>query len=240
MRRRSRKPIVPSQNLDSFLDILTNTVGVLMFVGLFISLVAVDSATIVRTPLLSKTEKQAHFFEVRGNKVTYLDKEVADTQLKELVKSLTVCTEPESPSYSNDSDYEFYSEQIQEYYRRLQEYQECITYKTEEFKNFRVRTSHYEASVELEPFSIVYKPIEAAAGESPKELERINSEYKSTLKKLNPQADYLAFIVRPDSFEAFRRARQVAWKDGFNVGWEPMNADTQIRFSSGGRAVGVQ
>ena len=49
MRRRSIKSIVPSQNLDSFLDVLTNTVGVLMLVGLFISLVAVDSATIVPT-----------------------------------------------------------------------------------------------------------------------------------------------------------------------------------------------
>ena len=41
-RRRIRENNAPSQNLDSFLDILTNTVGLLMFIGLFISLLAVE------------------------------------------------------------------------------------------------------------------------------------------------------------------------------------------------------
>ncbi|AFY89197.1 hypothetical protein Chro_3765 [Chroococcidiopsis thermalis PCC 7203] len=239
MRRRYKLPVAPSQNLDSFLDILTNTVGVLMFVSLFISLVAVQSATIVRTPLVSKTEKQPHFFEIRGNKVTYIDTKVAQSHIKELVESLTVCSKPIPPD-SNLSDYDFFYEQLQEYYRWLQEYQDCITYKAQEFRTFQVRTSHYNVRLELEPFSEVYEPIEADVGESSKELKQENSEYKSILKKLSPQTDYLAFIVRPDSFETFRQAREIAWKDKFSVGWEPMKTDAQIRFSSGGRAVGVQ
>lgn len=240
MRRRYKRLVTPSQNLDSFLDILANTVGVLMFVGLFISLVAVESATIVRTPLVSKTEKKPYFFEVRGNKTTYLDKEVADAHIENIVESLTLCNKPDVPSDYSDLDYNLYYEQLQSYYGQLQKYQDCITYKTEEFKNFRARTSHYEVRLELETFSMIYEPREADAGESTEELKQANSEYRSILKKFNPQTDYLAFIVRPDSFKAFRQAREIAWKEGFSVGWEPMNTDTQIRFSSGGRAIGVQ
>lgn len=74
MRRRQHKQHnPPTQNLDSFLDVLTNTVGVLMFVSLFVSLVAVESATIVRTPLVSSTQKTPQFFEIRGNRVVYID-----------------------------------------------------------------------------------------------------------------------------------------------------------------------
>lgn len=61
--RRARKISNPSQNLDSFLDILTNTVGVLMFIGLFVSLLAVEAGTIIRTPLRSETNKIPNFLK---------------------------------------------------------------------------------------------------------------------------------------------------------------------------------
>ena len=61
--RRYRQLNSPSQNLDSFLDILTNTVGVLMFISLFITVVAVESSTIVTTPLVSNTEKKPRFLK---------------------------------------------------------------------------------------------------------------------------------------------------------------------------------
>ena len=70
--RRRRHNSKPDQNLDSFLDILTNTVGVLMFIGLFISLLAVETGTVIRTPLQSQTRKIGKFFEVRNNQVFYL------------------------------------------------------------------------------------------------------------------------------------------------------------------------
>lgn len=232
-RRQHRQQIAPTQNLDSFLDILTNTVGVLMFVSLFVSLVAVQSATIVRTPLVSKTQKTPQFFEVRGNRVVYIDREAATTQIDKFTESLATCEKPIAPD-------ELDSINIQDYTYQLQRYRECIEYKAEQVKNFRAKTSHYEVGIELDPLGLVYKPLEETAGESTKELILADSEFQRVIKKLNPEKYYLAFIVRPDSFEAFRRTRELALKDGFNVGWEPMNASTSISFSSGGRKVGVQ
>lgn len=59
--RKYNRSSLPIGNLDSFLDIMTNTVGVLMFVSLFITLVAVQSGTTIRTPLVSQTEKNLIF-----------------------------------------------------------------------------------------------------------------------------------------------------------------------------------
>lgn len=64
-----RKLAVPGQNLDSFLDILTNTVGVLMFVSLFVTLIAVEADSIVRTPLATKTQKTQDFLRFEMEKL---------------------------------------------------------------------------------------------------------------------------------------------------------------------------
>lgn len=124
-RRQHRQPTPPTQNLDSFLDVLTNTVGVLMFVSLFVSLVAVESATIVRTPLVSKTQKTPQFFEVRGNKVIYIDQKAANAQIDKLTESLAICEQPKTPNELEVLDY-------QDYVSELQRYRECIEYKSEQ------------------------------------------------------------------------------------------------------------
>ncbi|CCQ61967.1 hypothetical protein [Crocosphaera watsonii] len=95
--RRYRQLNSPSQNLDSFLDILTNTVGVLMFISLFITVVAVESSTIVTTPLVSNTEKKPRFFEVRNNKIYYIDDEEVDRQIAILTKIYQNVLSPKYP-----------------------------------------------------------------------------------------------------------------------------------------------
>ncbi|PPS44789.1 hypothetical protein [Chroococcidiopsis sp. TS-821] len=234
MRRRTYKQSIPTQNLDSFLDILTNTVGVLMFVGLFVSVVAVQSATIVRTPLVSDSDKSPQFFEVRGNKVIPLDHATVNREFTDFSNSLPSCNEPELPLDLDIYSYQYYQQQ-------LQEYRNCLAHKIAQVKNFRVQTSHYQVRINLNSsLGLIYEPLSNESGESIQELAQVSSEFHSLLKTWNPQTDYLAFIVRPDSFAAFRRAREIAWQKGFDVGWEPMQQDVPIEFSSQGRAVGVQ
>ncbi|MGK7873621.1 MAG: hypothetical protein AB4426_10025 [Xenococcaceae cyanobacterium] len=231
-RRRHRQHTLPTQNLDSFLDILTNTVGVLMFISLFVTLVAVEASTIVRTPLVSNSKKNPYFFEVRGNRVTYIDDETVDHQIENLIESLPTCYKPNIPSQLDLYLYEYYLD-------RIEEYKACQTNRIQSLKDFRAETAYYKVRF-FNLDSLVYEPIKAVDGESREELTQVNSEFKTVLRKLDPQTDYLAFIVRPDSFEAFRVARKQAWKDGFDVGWEPQMEDTAIVFGSQGRAIGVQ
>jgi hypothetical protein len=75
-------------NLDSFLDVMTNTVGVLIFVLLFVTLAAADATVLVRTPLRSETEKQPIYFEASGGRVIYLESRMADERVDAFVRAL--------------------------------------------------------------------------------------------------------------------------------------------------------
>ena len=231
-RRRHRQLTLPTQNLDSFLDILTNTVGVLMFISLFVTLFSVQVSNIIRTPLVSNTSKQPHFFEIRNNRVTYIDDREVDRQLTMLMDSLPSCSTPDLPEDLDRSAYQYY-------FDRLQDYESCRNQTVQRLKNFRGKTEHYQVHF-VNGEALLYEPILSNGGESVEQLTKTSSEFIQILKRLNSKTDYLAFIVRSDSFSAFRVARKQALKDGFDVGWEPYNTEAPIVFSSGGRAVGVQ
>ncbi|MGB5595517.1 MAG: hypothetical protein WBM62_15985 [Crocosphaera sp.] len=230
--RRYRQLNSPSQNLDSFLDILTNTVGVLMFISLFITVVAVESSTIVTTPLVSNTQKKPRFFEVRNNKISYINDEEIDRQIAILMKKLPECSLPELPSNLDSYTYQYYLD-------RIKEYETCRVQTIQSFKGFKGETKHYKVKF-YDLDALLYEPLTPETGESYKTIAQTDSEFNKTLEKFDPNTDYLAFIVRPDSFSAFRVARKKAWKAGYNVGWEPLKQETPIVFGSNGRTVGVQ
>ncbi|WP_013322208.1 hypothetical protein [Gloeothece verrucosa] len=233
MRRRQHRTLsLPTQNLDSFLDILTNTVGVLMFISLFITLVSVQGGKIIHTPLVAKTNKKPHFFEVNKNRVIFIDDEEVQHQLGLLTKSLPSCPHPKLPDTSDASAYQTYTE-------RLQDYEQCKLKSVEKIKNFQVTTNSYNVRL-YDLNALLYEPLNEKVGETVEQFTEPNSEFESVLQKLNPKQDYLAFIVRQDSFSAFRLAREKAIKKGFDVGWEPHNSDNPIVFGSKGREIGVQ
>ncbi len=229
-----RKLAVPGQNLDSFLDILTNTVGVLMFVSLFVTLIAVEADSIVKTPIVSKSTKEPRFFEIRDGKVTYLNDTKVQQEIESLIGNLPNCNRPD---YSDEFDLTGSSE----YVRRMSEYRSCISSRSNRLINFQTQTEYYNVKMtNASTFSMVYEPIATKEGENKDQIAAKKSEFNQVLADLNPQKDYLAFIVRPDSFSAFRVAREQAWAQGFDVGWEPHKEDIPITFGSGGRAIGVQ
>lgn len=202
-----------------------------MFIGLFVALVSVQAGTVIRTPLVSRSVKYPQFFEVRENRVNYIDSTDVETQMQSVLTNLPTCDRPDISPDMDPYLYDYYLE-------RIEEYNNCLTAKVEQIKRYRLDTNYYTVSfVNLD--SLLYKPT-GVQGESSEELIEPDSEFKSLLADMNPASDYLAFIVRPDSFEAFRKARQEARKAGFEVGWEPYPEENPIIFGSGGRSVGVQ
>lgn len=230
--RRVRKSNYPSQNLDSFLDILTNTVGVLMFIGLFLSLLAVETGTIIRTPLRAETDKQGRFFEVRNNQIFYLSDPKLEEQIDQIFTTLPNCKTPDIPKDIPSYLYSFYIQEIEAY-------EQCMKSRNMTLQNFYYDNGNYLVSF-TDDGALKYDASSSAQGENSKELKEKNSNFINALKQLNPEVNYLAFIVRPDSFEAFRAAREKAWSLGFEVGWEPISQDRVLVFGSGGRSIGVQ
>ena len=229
--RKRRRNSKPDQNLDSFLDILTNTVGVLMFISLFVTLIAVEADSIVKTPLASETKKTARFFEIRENKVTYLNTGKVGEDMDRVVGNLPSCNKPNFDLDSASADY----------LSGMQFYKSCVQNRANRLINFRTQTEFYNITmVDARTFTMNYEPIPNKPGENAEELALTDSKFNQALAELDPQKDYLAFIVRPDSFASFRAAREQAWGQGFQVGWEPHKTEDPIVFGSGGRAIGVQ
>lgn len=218
-RRHHSRKIELQQNWDSFLDVLTNTVGVLIFICLFTSLVAAESTSIIRTPLESQTDKNAIFFECKAGRVRSLDNQKVSEEFSDFLKTL-----PDVTASNID---------------RL----------ISEMSQFSVRTEHFNVNQTMD-YSYLYdsyviqtnyEPLQDISGEKSQQLNDRNSEFQEKLKSYDPQSEYLAFLVREDCFQAFRQARDIAWKQNFNVGWEPVEASEDIVFTSkGGRAIGVQ
>ena len=235
MRNRSRRKLNrPTQNLDSFLDILTNTVGVLMFISLFVTLIASEADSIVKTPLSSETTKVPRFFEIRDNKIAYIDDEKVGKDIEEITGNLPACNRPKTPAQPDLFE-------RQDYVGSLRAYRACLRSRAQRIANFQTQTEYYDVRmINPSTFSLIYEPIPNKEGESKEELVLPQSDYLQVLEKLDPQKDYLAFIVRPDSFSGFRVAREQAWAKGFDVGWEPHKSERPIVFGSGGRAIGVQ
>ncbi|MBR8827637.1 MAG: hypothetical protein DSM107014_06960 [Gomphosphaeria aponina SAG 52.96 = DSM 107014] len=232
-RKRFRKSLRPITNLDSFLDVMTNLVGFLMFLSLFVSLLAVEGGTIIRTPLVSSSNKNPRFFEVRENQVSYIDYELIDYQVEKFFASLPGCEQPQRKESSFNNAYSNYYEQ------ELELFQQCLKQKSDLIKTFRARTNYYQVSF-VDNDALLYEPLETVEGESLAEVEKNYSQFNQQLNEFDPEIDYLAFVVRPDSFETFRKVRDLARRAGFDVGWEPSNSDTPIVFGAGGRTIGVQ
>ncbi|PSB11038.1 hypothetical protein C7B62_07265 [Pleurocapsa sp. CCALA 161] len=236
MRTRARRRMPHAgQNLDSFLDVLTNTVGVLIFVSIFASLIATGgdgpkSRVTIQTPLSSPTNKEALWFEIRNKKVSNLDLRQVRAKELDLSGSLPNCNKPTS----GDS-------------LSLGNYQSCLLSILGRQSNFRVDTANYRVRTVDQGVSLLFEPLSANIGETTTQLGAANSTYQQVLSKFNPQKDYLVFIVRPDSFEAFRNARKKAWEAGYEVGWEPIDQDAPIKIRTiigselpGGKSIGVQ
>ena len=238
MRSRARRRNTNvSQNLDSFLDILTNTVGVLMFISLFVTLIATGSSpktrVTIQTPLSSPTDKESLWFEIEDNKVRHLNLRQVRKQELELSENLPNCNQP------NNSDTDYIS--------RQNAYQSCLLSILGRQSNFRASTKNYRVRTVDGGVSLQFDPASADVGENPSQLTAANSDFRQVLAQSDPKQDYLVFIVRPDSFEAFRNARKQAWDAGYEVGWEPLDPELPIKIRTvvgselpGGRSPGVQ
>lgn len=215
-RKRNVQPeTFPQQNLDSFLDILMNVVGTLMFIGLFVSLATVLNASkIKRLPRSQNTNKNRYLFEIRDRKIINLeaDFKTANRQINNFFYYLPTC-------------YRF------DWY--------CSRRKLMAFRNFTVRTSHYTVSLQIQ--GIIFTPLISESGETEQQISSESSNFQQTLKKLNPETDFLYFLVRSDSFDTFEKVWNLVEEEKFAVGWNPIaNKNEPIIFSQDGRPIDCQ
>lgn len=165
--------------LDSLVDVVTNTNGMLILLAVFTTVIAFGKTYQAFYPMVRATAKTPVFFECRGERTL-------------LVRQ-------------GDSFGE-----------------------------------HYRIAFVGNGFAVI--PEDGEWGEDSQEIGQPDSQFGQIIATVDPATEYAFFLVRPDSFEAFRTAREVIWerRAGLEVGWEPVEQDTTIVFGSSGRTPAVQ
>jgi len=77
---------------------------------------------------------------------------------------------------------------------------------------------------------IVLAPKSGVNGENPEQFKKSDSRYRQELQKLQQKKQAVLFLVRDDSFPAFRHARSIAEENQFETSWELLGVDETLKF----------
>jgi hypothetical protein len=211
-RRRRIKKGEPELLIVSFCDIVTVTTAALFFAMLITVQEAVKIPVFRPTPRAKITSKQGVFFECRTNELFFVDKAGLDDQVEKLMSTL-------NPGIRGGD--------IESFLKAIQGQEVGNAYYKVDPRYLLVGRMGLEA-----------RP--GVSGETVTGLDDPNSKFQAILSQLDKNQQYIAFLVRDDSFNIFRKARQVADDAGFDTGWELLGIDEPIKFGEGGTAIATQ
>jgi len=211
MRRRHGDEIF-GKSFDSFLGVVTkNGLGMLILVAMastFTSEQTLSQAKFRRdlgTPLVRQAPpgRKAVYFECRGNRVLPIDLAFVRADIDRIFGKNL---------FPNAQIMEELNAQ-----NRMNDYHRIEFHPDRDF------------------VKVLFKPKEGKLGFSLAEFKgkEKQSEFDAYLGRLNSQEQVVYFLVRPDSFEVFRQARDLARSKGFLVGWGPLAASKEVDFVFG-------
>jgi len=193
--------------LDSFLDIMTCMLGIIIFIILLTGVDASQIKVLIRTPLQRMTDKTPVYIECRHDElflVPVLDlRDLAKTELSEVARSAKGNTATMLKLLAEAS-------------AETDAYRVDLTYAL------------------LGQFAIV--PREGTEGYQLRDMSKEMSTdwFGRILTGLDPEKEMLTFLVRDDSYDVFKRARALAWARKVDVSYELMDVRAPIKFGLGG------
>jgi len=209
-RRASNEPLHPS--LVPMVDLLSNTVGALVFIMIFTVMAASGVVVLKRLPLEHKTESKPINFLCEKERIIPLDNAGLDSRLK-------------AQWGRPNSLFDTYSWVAR--YNGLEV----------EDEHFVARG---ESTISPLSISILFTP-KPDGGYAVKQIQLSDSKYRRLLKHLKSESDFVHFLVRPDAIDSFIAARKIAAEEmGFSTGWMPLAEDSPVRFTNRGRTLTEQ
>ena len=204
----------PQMDLSSFTDLMTCILGVLVLIILLTGIDASQITVLVATPKEMQTDdKSPVFFECRKNQLFHIS-------VEELKKACDAKT---------------------------QELQERVAGDENEFLKQAAQTMLELDGQRLDyTYALMGKfvllPIPDAEGykfESQMN-ETADKWYGSRLANIDPTTQFICFLVRPDSYRVFQRARNMAWIRNINVACELQDEKNPIMIGPGGDRIYMQ
>jgi hypothetical protein len=209
MRRRRKLTEVVEPSLVPMVDLLSNTVGALVFIMIFTVMAASGVVVLKRLPLEHSSSAKPANFLCENDRIYPLDHEELHSKL------MSRWGRPTS---------------LFDVYSWIARY-DGIEVEDDHF------VARGESRVTYSTYSIstLYTP-KAGGGYSKHEIQDPNSAFRRRLAGLNPKLTFAHFFVRPDSIDSFLVARRIATEEmNFGTGWMPLDTSEPLRFVSRGQ-----
>ena len=191
-------------SLDSFLDIVTNVVGVLVLVAMVTVLsagnISVPSGATAMTAPSPSAERL--LFECAGDEVFFVDEEANGQRVLEEVKR------------SNEKAIS----------------RERLVALLDD-KDVGDATHRVHATLIDRGVAWTYALRPEVHGEGKADLDRGATAFERQLARIE-HGGFAYFVVHDDSFEIFRKARDLARERGISVGWHPVEGRDPVRLSA--------
>jgi hypothetical protein len=195
-------------------DLLSNTVGALVFIMIFTVLAASGVVVLKRLPLEHSTKAEAVNFLCENDRLYPLDNEGLNRRLRARW----------GRPYSLFDLYGWIAR-----FNGIEVEDEHFVAKGESSLSY----SSYSMSILFTP--------KVDGGYSQAEVANKESKYRRQLTGLNPKKQFVHFFVKPDSLDCFFAARRIAADElNFGTGWMPLEQNGVLRFVSQGRAATEQ
>jgi hypothetical protein len=202
-RPRKAKAPLDDGSLDSLMDVLSCSVGVMLFIVIFAVMEARGtSVAIFAPPLLREPPVKSERILVlaQNGKIRMLDIAAAQEQLLEGSDQLAYAAVPDFVNKANGS-------KVADKYFRYR-----LVYRDVEYGSSG-RKRVVSMRIEAKPGTV---------GEDLYDLKSGFSEFEQALTEMGGEKHWLAFGVDADSLKIFRKARLIAQEKGFSTGWDPM------------------
>lgn len=188
-------------NLDPLMDVLTCSVGVMLFVVIFAVMEARGVSIKMFTPILKAppANSERKIFLCKDGMIKHFD---WDSSARELLKGVERIDFDSVPSFV-----------------------EKANKKDVNDGNFRYKLEYDEWGwpYQRRSISIVTGPIEGVLGESAEDIKKPLSKFSETLKLFDKSKVWITFLVDGKSLDIFRKAREKVLEAGFATGWDPAN-----------------
>ena len=203
------------EEFNSFIDIMTCLAGILMLIILLVIVQVQEVRVVIPTPMVRVSGKAPVYVECRSNMLYRVDL----PRIKERVETVM-------------SDLRDVSEKDGQL-DKTRFLRELGMAKVEEGP-YLIDLSYYLAG----QFAVRPNPdVQGYELTSVEEEITRGGWYRDLLRAMNSKQEILAFIVRDDSFEVFRKARSIAWVEKVDASWELQPHNEPIKFGLGGTAI---
>ena len=193
-------------NLDSLVDIVSNNVGILVILAVFMAVFSLmdkreqvsseeqpeKQIEKLKIPWSHASQKNSLLILLRDDRLLYLDRALVYQRLKKYLSG----KDPLPTEFS------------------LDQYSIKLT----------VGGRHTHC-IEFLP--------SPAVGEWWHKFSRYGGLMQTLMKKYPPEQNYFFFWGDPDSFDLFLEIRKTLWEQRFEVGWKPVREESALRYCSG-------